>query len=120
MFNAMESQMKDDTILDDLQAAINPIVTIIDQDETAERAVLCVAGRDEYDEKGNAVGVQTFIDCAGDFGLIQEALYTELTSLIEKGEPLLFESIRAVIKQIEEEENLSDGETLTSNQRYLH
>lgn len=101
-----------DEMLQELHTALDPIITKIDNDLTTERAVLMIGTREVTDSDGELIGVDTYFDVTGDHGLLQEALYNELMSMIDSGEPELFEALRDVVKQIEEEKGLEDGMTL--------
>lgn len=112
---------EEDEVLQELRTALDPIMTKIDDDRKTERAVFMIGTKEVKDNTGEYVGVQTYFDVTGDHGLLQEAMYMELMALIDNGEPELFESIRAVIKQIEDEKGLEPHESLlTSQSRVLH
>lgn len=111
-------QDNQDEVLQELRSAVDPIITKIDDDMDSERAVLMIGTKEVTDKSGEYVGVETYFDVTGDQGLLQEALYHELMALIEEGKPELFESLRAVVKEIEEEKGLLEGETLLAPPTY--
>src|SRR6476646_8078817 len=85
-------QKQEDESLDGLIAAIDPIVTEIDQNAESNRAILMIAARDipGTDE------MQTYVSDVGDLGIVQEALYIELLAQLENNNTDLFQALREV------------------------
>lgn len=100
----------DDTLLQELQEAVDPIISEIDGDFETDRAVLLISAADPLDENGESTNFQTYFDCAGDHGIIQEALYNILTEKLDQGSPELFQAIRQVIREIESDRGIDPEE----------
>jgi hypothetical protein len=100
-----------DIVLEKLKNAVSPVLDTIEDDHEGNRAAI-VLGAKEITVNGEYEGIQTFIDICGDYGILGEALYTELMSSIEEKKPELFQLLREVVRAIEEELELSDDEPL--------
>lgn len=109
-----------DEVLLRLRDAIDPILTEMDEDLEVDQAALVIGAITTVGPNGDADGLKTYIDVVGDYGLIQEAVYTELMDAINSGSPELFQALREVIKKIETDLELDDGATLPSESRTLH
>lgn len=102
----------EDFLLKELQEAVDPIISEIDGDMDTERAVFLIAASDPQDENGQSHNFQTYFDCAGDHGIIQEALYNILTEKLDQGSPELFQAIREVVREIEQERDIEPDESI--------
>jgi hypothetical protein len=112
-------EQEQDEVLTELRDAVTPILDVIEEDAEGPRAALVIAGRELTDAEGEYSGIQTFIDCCGDYGIIGESLYSELMSQIEEDKPALFNLLREVIKTIEKELDIPEDAPLEET-RIIH
>ena len=98
-----------DPFLKELATAIDEVTSTI---EVSEDHAVLILGVKYFDEEKNpdAAGVETFISAAGYFGIIAEGLYAELREQIESGNTSLFQILREVVRDIEEDMNLDPEE----------
>lgn len=110
--------MKD--ILERIRLAIDPLAAEVDEDNTEETAIFLLGARITSADGEEAV--QTYIDVAGDYGVIQEALYSELLDqIVNHKNSALFQAIREVVQDLEEELGLdSKDEQLNIAPRVIH
>lgn len=101
----------DDPVLFALTEAIEPTLKTL---ETSEDYSLLVIGTKYDDSNKGKEGVVTFMACSGLTGILEEGLYSELRFQIEEGDVHLFNTLRRVIHDLEEdlELNLSADEEL--------
>ena len=113
---------EEDKVLSELRAKIDPIMARVDSDLTSERAVLIVGVTEIVNSNGESDGTQTYVDSVGELGLLQEALYDTFIEQITNGNMQLFESLRQVIKAVEEDLDIDPNESLVnpSESRTLH
>jgi hypothetical protein len=104
-----------DKVLDQLKAAVAPVMTTIEHEVEGDRAAI-VIGAKELMVNGEYTGIQTFVDICGDYGILGEALYNELLSAISENRPQLFELFRQVVRSVEEELGLKENEELPESQ----
>ena len=108
----------EDTLLQELRDAVDPTISKIDEDFETDRAVLLISAADPTDSNGESLGLQTYFDCTGDHGIIQEALYNILTQKIDEGSPELFQAIRDVIREIESDKEIDPDEDFEAGRVY--
>lgn len=88
-----------DKLLQDLSEAVD---SISDKFEASEDHALLIIGA-KYTEDEENPCVQTFINAAGYYGILAEALYQDLADQIENGHMALFSIIRDVIHDLEDD-----------------
>ena len=104
-----EAQENVDPVIADLSDAVRPVVDTIKDSKTHAIFVMCIAVEDDEDEDG-APTFQSFTDVSGTFGLLLEGFYQELRTQIEEGKPAMFEALRTVIQDLEEDLGITDFE----------
>jgi hypothetical protein len=102
----------DDPVLFALTEAIEPTLKTL---ETSEDYSLLVIGTKYDDSNKGHEGVVTFMACSGLTGILEEGLYSELRFQIEEGDVHLFNLLRNVINDLEEDLEIDDDEELEGN-----
>lgn len=104
----------DDPILKELADCLDPVADKVENSEDHALFVLGVRYMDEDSENGE--GVQIFINCTGYFGIVAEGLYAELRDQIERGHGALFEVLREVIHDLEEDLGIDPDQSTISDE----
>lgn len=97
----------DDPVLFALIEAVDPTIEVVDN---SEDYALLVFGTKYDDSDKSKAGVATFMSCAGLTGILEEGLYSELRFQIEQGDVLLFNVIRRVISDLQEDLEINEDE----------
>ena len=105
----------DDPILNELATAVSDVSDKVEVSEDHALFVLGVRYMDENSEQGE--GVQTFINCSGYFGIIAEGLYAELRDQIERGHGSLFEILREVVHDLEEDLGIDPDQSVIGDEQ---
>lgn len=117
----MKPQLEESKILAELKAAVGPVIDQIEREVDSDHAAMVIAAKEMVDSKGEYAGIQTFVDICGDYGIVGEALFNELTSQIEEGRTGLFNLLREVVRAVEEELEIKDDAQLPEgNNTLLH
>lgn len=93
-----------DEILAELADAVSPILDKIQDDDSY---ALFVIGVKYIQDEELGEGVQTYLNANGFFEIIEEGLYQELLDQVRNGNMVLFSSLRNVIRDLEDELDLS-------------
>jgi hypothetical protein len=111
------SDQLDNKILAALVDAVEPVITEIDA--SSDEIGMLVIGGAILEENGQP-SVQTFTTSAGYFSVIAEALYAELANQISEDNFNLFNTIRQVVHDLEEDLELDDEVIDEHTTRVLH
>lgn len=117
--NIVNEADMDDPILKNLADAVIPVSDSMYQSE--DHAIFCIGVK--YTEEGpggEGPGVQTFFSATGFNGVIAEGLYQELADMIADGQMGLFAALRDVIRDLEEDFDISPDEELDDEPSTLH
>jgi hypothetical protein len=99
------SEREIDQFLTDLSEVTTDVIDQVDKMDGV--AVFLLGTRMVDDDEG---GLQTFINVRGEFAVLEEGLYAELSEQVQEGKLLLFAALRQVIRDIEEEYSLEDAD----------
>jgi hypothetical protein len=99
--------VNEDPVLFALTEAVEPTITLV---ETSDDYALLVFGTKYDDSDKSEPGVATFMSCVGLTGILEEGLYSELRYQIEQGDVLLFNAMRRVIADLEEDLEIDEEE----------
>ena len=100
----------DDKILNDLHSAVEPVTTAVESSEN--HAILTLGVKYLEGADGNEESVQTYINAAGYFGILAEGLFAEILDQINNGHWGLFTILREVVRDIEEEFDITPDQEL--------
>lgn len=108
----------DDAVLLALTEAIEP--TLKSMASSDDYSLLVIGTKYDDSDKKNP-GVATFITCTGLTGILEEGLYSELRFQLEEGDVNLFNLLRSVIADLEEDLNIGEDELESDNhEQTLH
>jgi hypothetical protein len=117
----MQQEEQEDETITRVKNAIEPITDEIDNDLDSVRTVIVIAGKSLDGENGEMEAIQSYVNVSGDLGIAQEALYAELIDQIQNNNNYeLFQALREVIKNIEEELNIDPEDPLEDGPRVIH
>lgn len=109
-----------DPLLEELRGAVSPIIDRIEQDIVGNHAALVIAGK-EITVNGEYAGIKTVVDICGDYGILGEALYSEMMEQIQtNNNSTLFNLLREVVKTIEQELELAPDEPFSDEPKTFH
>lgn len=94
-----------DEILVELATSIESITDQID--EGCDRALLVLGAKFNEETKTAKESVETYFAAVGYFDVIEEGLYASLKEQMDKGEMSLFAVLRNVIRDLEDDFNIS-------------
>lgn len=103
-----KNEQKEEDLLVEMAEAIHPISEKIEKDKDHALFALGVKILGE----GEEIGVQTYINATGLYGILAEGLYAELSDQISGGDVTLFSILRDVIRDLEEDMEISPDEEI--------
>lgn len=100
----------DDVILLEIAQTFEPITEKID--EGTDYAVLILGAKFNEETPSAKESVETYFAAVGYYDVIEEGLYASLKAQMDKGDKSLFSVLRNVIRDIEEDFDISPEEEI--------
>lgn len=118
--NLKEAGQLDDELLQEMSDALDETLPKLEESPSHAVFILGVKHIQPDADKAPEGGVETIIAASGFYGVLAEGLYAELRDQLENGHTGLFEMLRMVIDDLEEDLGIEHDEELSNGDPSTH